>query len=590
MNYRFPRLAFLLLLATPLLAQQPYRVHSHNDYLQDVPFWYAYGSGANSIEADVWLRGDSLYVAHDREEIAPGRTLDRLYLENLDRLAEDGTLRPVQLLIDLKSEAYATLDSVTAAIAHYPRLAHGGAVAFVISGNRPGPEDYPKYPEYISFDHQNLSDLTEIDLEKVALISQSFTPYSRWNGLGRMTKTDLARVDSVIQLARQTGKPFRFWATPDTKTAWAAFARLGVGYINSDDPAAARVFLDRLAQNTYPAMPAVETYVPENHFEPTAQPRNIILMIGDGNGLAQLSAARMANGGTLSITNIKTLGLVNTASADDKVTDSAAAGTALATGVKTRNRSIGVDTTGQPLQSLIELLSAADYHTGIITTDAIDGATPSAFYAHTDERDDSEKIIADLVASELSFFIAGGQSREAAITARFTPKTLDELADLDRPTAVFNGAGKMPSVQHDRGAFLPESVSKSLALLKAGEKPFFLLVEGAQIDNGGHADDIATIITEGLDFDQAVGRALQFADEDGETLVLITSDHETGGLGVTGGAAGGGVTADFLSGDHTGILVPLFAYGPGAGTFGGVFENTEVFHRILAALGMQAER
>ncbi len=587
MTYRIPGVAvcLLLLLATPLLAQPAYGIHSHNDYLQDVPFWHAYSSVANSIEVDVWLRGDSLYVAHDREEITPGKTLDRLYLDDLDRLARDGSLRPVQLLIDQKSEAYTTLDSVTAAIARYPRLATGGKVTFAISGNRPAPDDYSHYPDYILFDHQDLSDLASLDLDKLALISQSFLPYSRWNGLGRMTKTDLARVDSVIQLAQATGKPFRFWATPDTKTAWAAFARLGVGYINSDHPAEARLFLDQLAQNTYPANAPVATYTPENNFPVGSKPSNIVLMIGDGNGLAQLSAARMANGGELSITHIPTLGLVNTAAADDQVTDSAAAGTAMATGVKTNNRSIGVDPAGQPLPTLVEILSAEGYQTGLITTDAIDGATPAAFYAHTDERDDSEKIIADLAASDLGFFIAGGEVKSEVIGERFTSGSLDELTALDRPTAIFNGSGKMPRVLDGRGDFLPRSVAQALSLLQKGRKPFFLLVEGAQIDSGGHANDVATIITEGLDFDQAVARALQFADTDRETLVLITADHETGGFGVAGGAGAGEVTGSFLSTDHSGIMVPMFAYGPGAEAFTGVFENTEIFGRILAALG-----
>ncbi|THH39252.1 alkaline phosphatase [Neolewinella litorea] len=578
--------SLFLLAATTLLAQTEYLVHSHNDYLQEVPFWRAYSSGAASIEADLVLHHDTLYVAHARQEIDPAVTFSGTYLEELARLAGKGNLRPVRLLIDLKTEAYATLDRVVAAIAAYPELAQGDKVTFIISGNRPPPEDYANYPDFIYFDHQNLEDLDRVDLSRVAMISQSFRGYSVWNGYGRMTAQDLARVDSVIQRAQNTGIPFRFWATPDTKTAWATYARLGVDYINTDQPSAARAFLDKLNQHTYAADPPSATYTPRNQIDASASPRNIILMIGDGNGLAHISAARMANRGALSITSLTHIGLVGTAAADDPVTDSAAAGTAMATGVKTNNRAIGVDTVGRPLRSLVEHLSDHNYRTGIITTDGIAGATPAAFYAHTPERDDSEKIMEDLVRSDLSFFISGGEGLEKAISGRFTPTSLSQFETLDHSVAIFNGTDKMPAIAAGREAFLPESVAKSLSVLGQDERPFFLMVEGAQIDNGGHANEISTIVKELLDFDRAVGEALRFADADGETLVIVTADHETGGLGIAGGSAAGEVRADFLSVDHSGTLVPLFAYGPGARNFTGVFDNTEVFHRILAALGI----
>ncbi|PPK87655.1 alkaline phosphatase [Neolewinella xylanilytica] len=575
---------FLLCTLTPLLAQQTYRVHAHNDYVRDVPFWHAYGNGAESIEVDLYLERDTLFATHSRAEIASGATFSALYLEELDRLAERVALRPVQLLIDLKSEAYETLDEVVAAIQRYPKLTESGQVTFVISGNRPEAADYGNYPDFIYFDHQRLDDLGEIDLDKVALISQSFRDYSVWNGYGRITSGDGARVQQVLATVAPTGKPFRFWATPDTKTAWAYFAGLGVGYINTDRPAPARAFLDQLPQRTYRLEQESPVYEPSNNFDPNARARNVILLIGDGNGLSQISAARVANGGDLSLTRIKHVGLVSTTAADDAVTDSAAGGTAMATGEKTNNRSIGVDTAGGDLPTLVELLGREGYTTGIITTDGIDGATPSAFYAHTAERDDSDKIIADLVASDLDFFIAGGAAKADRIAERYQSRSLEDIGNLDRPTAIYHGAGKMPSVEDGRGDFLPASVDTALSVLGRTDRPFFLLVEGAQIDSGGHANDITTVVTEMLDFDRAVARALRFADTDRETLVIVTADHETGGLGVATGTTNGSVRADFLSVDHTGTLVPLFAYGPGAAAFTGVFENTEVFHRIMAAL------
>ena len=550
-----------------------------------MPFWLAYSNGANSIEADVYLLRDTLFVTHAREEIVPGRTLRSLYLDELDRLARRGTLRDVQLLIDVKSEAYATLDRLVGEIGEYPALTGSGKVGFVVSGNRPAPADYGNYPDHIAFDHQNLDDLDAVDLDRVAMISRSFTDYSHWNGYGRLTAGDLAKVEDVLQRAAATGKPFRFWATPDTKTGWATFAALGVGYVNTDRPAAARAFLDRLRQDTYAAADPVEVYAPANDFVDGQRPRNVILMIGDGNGLAQISAARNANGGQLNLTGVRHIGLVGTASADDPVTDSAAGGTAMATGTKTNNRAIGVDPAGEPLTSLAARLGAAGYVTGIITTDGIDGATPSAFYAHTPERDDSETIIGDLVTSNLDFFIAGGRGKEARIAERFATTELAGFTLTNGPVAVYNGESKMPSVRDGRGAFLAGSLDTVLHALGSQDRPFFLLVEGAQIDSGGHANDLETVITEMLDFDGAVGRALRFVDDERETLVVVTADHETGGLGVATAAPDGGVRGEFLSVDHTGSLVPLFSYGPGAETFTGVMENTAVCERILDALG-----
>lgn len=577
----------LLLVAPPVTGQQPYRVHSHNDYLQNVPFWYAYSGGSSSIEVDLYLQNDTLFATHSVEEIRSDKTFTSTYLDQLDFLAKEGRLSPVQLLIDVKSAAYETLDRIVATLENYPLLINDDKVSFVISGNRPQTKDYSTYPAFIYFDHQSFSDLDELDLTKVAMISQPFTAYSRWNGYGRMTATDLARVESALEKGRRMGKPFRFWATPDTKTAWACFANLGVDYINTDRPATASAFLDRLADNTYTAPERSTTYIPKNALDPIKKPRNIILMIGDGNGLAQISAARIANHGELSLTAIKHVGLVNTSSADDQVTDSAAGATAMATGVKTNNRAIGVDSGGQSVQSLIEILSEKGYNTGIITTDAIDGATTAAFYAHTGERDDSDQIIRDLVRSRLSFFIAGGGAREPAIRETFVSTTLDDFNNLEHPTAIYNGANKMPTMEEGRGDFLPLSVRKALTILGEQEAPFFLLVEGAQIDNGGHANSISTVITELLDFDRAVGQSLAFSDTDRETLVIATADHETGGLGIAGGNNRGEVRADFLSVDHSGTLVPLFAYGPRADEFTGVFDNTEIFHRIMAVLGVE---
>ena len=305
------RLIFLFI-STISLAQNSYRFHSHNDYLQDLPFWEAYTHGAGSIEADVFLKDNNLYVAHTEKELDAGRTLEKLYFDPIAELAKYGDLRELQLLIDLKSEAEPTLIKLLDVLESYPELKKNSNLNIVISGSRPAPEIYGTYPDYIRFDHQNLDDLDKIDLDKIALISQNFRSYSNWNGLGRLTAEDLKKVERVIQQVHRKNLKVRFWAAPDTKTAWGRFAKMGVDFINTDHPAEASKYLKNLDQRTFSLKEPVPVYQPIYRHDPEAKPKNLILMIGDGNGLGQISSAVIANKGQLTVTQLKDIGLLKT--------------------------------------------------------------------------------------------------------------------------------------------------------------------------------------------------------------------------------------------------------------------------------------
>ncbi|MFC4219211.1 alkaline phosphatase [Flagellimonas marina] len=577
--------ALLVLLGVGVLRAQVYKVHSHNDYAQKLPFWYAYSNGAASIESDIFLKDDVLYVTHSENEIIREHTLSKMYLDRLLSLHQSGELRELQLLIDVKSGAEKTLRKLVEVLKGYPALVESDKVKFVISGNRPTPEEYKNYPDFIWFDHQNLDELDAISLEKVALVSVSYKDYSGWNGYGRLTAPDMEKVQTAIEKAKKAGKPFRFWATPDTKTAWARLAKLGVDYINTDEPALAKQYLDNLDKNTFKKESPVPVYRPKYGYKANAAPKNVILMIGDGNGLAQIAAAMIANQGDLTVAGIKTIGLVKTASSDDLITDSAAGATAMATGFKTNNRAIGVDSNGKALTNLVDITSDYGFNTAIVTTDAIYGATPSSFYAHRVERDDTEGLVEDLKQSKLDFFISGGQNQERSIKTAFTTQSMESFDSFQQPTAIYLGENKVPSVQNGRKDAFPNAVKRALEVLSTNENPFFLMVEAAQIDNGGHSNSTSGIVEEMLYFDQAIAEALQFADAHGNTLVVITADHETSGFGIVGGNSSEGVVqGDFLTMDHTGILVPLFAYGPQSQNFGGVYENTEIFQKIMKAI------
>ena len=327
-------------------------------------------------------------------------------------------------------------------------------------------------------------------------------------------------------------------------------------------------------------------------------PLNVILMIGDGMGLAQLSSAMFANGGELTITNLKACGWVCTQSASDFTTDSAASGTAYSTGYKTHNGAIGVDVNDQPLVNLPEKLHEAGIISGLVTTDDMDGATPSAFFAHQPSRKMSAEIWADLADAKVIFF-AGGSWEDYEKIDNSTAKAIQDRYYVTnilhgKKVAKAKCLGYLPpkaetaSMSKGRGDFLPSTTEYAIEFLNSRAndgKGFFLMVEGARIDKSSHDNDFSSMVKEVLDFDRAVEAAIRFAEKDGNTLVIISADHETGALSLRGGEPSKGkVKGAFSSKGHTGIPVPLFAYGPGSQHFMGVQENSDVSNKIEALL------
>ena len=340
-----------------------------------------------------------------------------------------------------------------------------------------------------------------------------------------------------------------------------------------------------------------ETYMPSFRNDGKhCRVRNVILMIGDGMGLAHASAAMYANRGSLTFMNLKTMGLVRTQSSSDFTTDSAASGTALATGHKTHNRALGVDMNDQPLENIIETLSAWGYSTGILTTDYMDGATPGAFFAHQKDRGMSHAIWSDLAASPMNFAAAGCHDAFDALpdSIRFPIQNefdvvfrIPEETDSKR-IVYFPERGECASVNNpERKDFLPATTVFAMNYLRnLSRKGFFLLVEGARIDKSSHSNDFPAIVREVLDFDKAVEAALRFAEKDGHTLVIVTADHETGALTLRKGDMHEGMISGLLaSSGHTPLPVPLYAYGPWSDLFMGVQENSDIPVKIKKILG-----
>ena len=584
---------FFLLFVSFLGAQNntDFLVHSHNDYLQNIPFWKAVAAGATSVEADVFLVDNALYVAHTKQEIDIKRGFESLYLKPLQKFLalESNTPKKLQLLVDIKSESHATLDELIKVLEKYPDIISNKALSIVISGNRPKPAEYINYPDFIFFDHQSLDKITNSAiLKKIALISLSFKRFSDWNGKGRLTAEDYKKVDSVIKLAHSFEKPFRFWATPDSKSAWKVFVHMGVDFINTDQPFGCIQYLNTLSNREYANIFFSEVYQPTFSSDGKMDKvENIILLIGDGNGLAQISATALANNGELSLTQLKNIGFLKTQSSDDFTTDSAAAGTAIATGEKVPNRSIGTDADGNALKNITEILFEKGFLTGIITSDQITGATPSAFYAHQKDRGMTEGIKADLFKSKLSVIVSKAEEipNGEGIQRNFKMlNTIPEIAASKKEKIGFlfptNAAGDK------RSAPLSEALKNVLTFIEKRNSPFFLMVEGAKIDSYGHENEIDGVIREGIAFDKAITEALKFADAHKNTLVIITADHETGGLTIPQGrTTTNEIEGDFTTHDHTGMMVPVFAYGPQSNNFQGVYENNLLFSKMLEVTG-----
>ncbi|MNU12032.1 Alkaline phosphatase 3 precursor [compost metagenome] len=583
---------FFILTFTTTVYAQTVKVHSHNDYEQKVPFWYALGSGVSSIEADVFLVNNQLYVSHEEKDIQKSRTFESLYLEPINKALEMNMINQesLQILIDSKTDAKTTLDQIVRSIQKYPRITAQNKVKFVISGNQPKPQEYTSYPDFIFFDYQKLENLTTDQWKKVALVSLSFPQYSKWNGKGGLTEDDLPKVTEVIKKAKSFGKPFRFWAIPDGKTSWEFFAHNGIDFINTDHPKECVEYINSLEKRTFKNNLFSEVYQPKfAYLKKNVPVKNVILLIGDGNGLSQISSSVLANKGQLTLTQLKNIGLIKTTSTDNFTTDSAAGATAFATGKKTKNRFIGVDSDGKLIPNMTEILSEKGFSTGIITTDEIVGATPSAFYAHQKDRGMETEIAQDLTQSKLTFFAAGGKSKISGLSHFETANNAEEVGKSKADNLAFylseNG---VPQVLKDRGNLLAETVDNGLKFLKSKKKPFFMMVEGAQIDSGGHSNNVGTIVTEGIDFDRAITKAIQFADQNPGTLVVITADHETGGFSIPhGDMKTSTIEGDFTTDDHSATLIPVFSYGSGSENFTGVYENNEIFHKILKSLQLK---
>lgn len=320
------------------------------------------------------------------------------------------------------------------------------------------------------------------------------------------------------------------------------------------------------------------------------RPKNIILLIGDGTGLNQITLSRMAISGVnsrLYIDQLPYSGISLTHSADNIVTDSAAAATAWATGTKTKNKFISVTPNEKALTSLTEALFEKGFLSGVVATSSITHATPAAFYAHVNNRYKEKKIASQLQNSNINIAFGGGLNFFDLSATNDQIKyiyDLDELKNINtsskRIIGLFDNDGIRRSPDRPTQQLMTKKALDILAKRTAECSGFFLMTEGSQIDWASHDNDASRMITEFRDFDLSIKYAVEFINTRDDTLLIVTADHETGGLQILK-EENDLVHIQWGTGSHTGIPVGVFSYGPGAELFTGTMDNTEIHTKIL---------
>ena len=635
-NLRHLLLALALTCCGAAAAQPPVLIHSHNDYAQRVPFYQAYAQQVSSIEADVFLHDGQLLVGHDVEDLRADMTFEALYVEPIVTLfARNGgrafrdSDQTLQLMVELKSETDPTLRAVAALLGRWPEVfdpeVNPAAVRVAVTGRVPAPDAFDRYPRFLGFDGAWDADYTPEQLERIALISTNFRDFSQWNGKGTIIPAEKERLEQVIDRAHEQGKPVRFWNAPEGTTVYYTFYDMGIDYINTDNPEVCAAFfadfgnknfrigerraassgvtgtkrLDRTTRDfrgfqndKLQLSEGIDTYRPTHRNDGgKGRIRNVIFLIGDGMGLSQITAAAYANCG-LTLMNFNYIGLQRNNALGAFTTDSAAGGSALATGERHANRHISMTEEGEAVPSLSDWFRGKGLPVGVVTLGNAVDATPTAFYGHSVERDNADELTRCLLDTPVDLLCGSGIRQftergdgidligELSKNYRFV-RSIDEINAAEGRVVCIDERMDEAAEESNLGLLAEATRAAIDKLQERGDKGFFLMVEGAKIDYAGHSRCLPGSVIEMLSFDLAVAEALKFADENGQTLVVVTADHETGGLVLLDGdEQSGRIMGVYTTDDHTPAMLPVFAYGPGADRFCGTYLNTEIARRI----------
>jgi alkaline phosphatase len=323
-------------------------------------------------------------------------------------------------------------------------------------------------------------------------------------------------------------------------------------------------------------------------------------------GLPQISASYLHQKKQTVFSRFPIVGIQSNYSADSLTTDSAAAATAFACGVKTNNRMIGMDPMGNPAVSILTFAENMQKKTGVIVCSSLVHATPAAFFSHNPSRYNYEDLALDFSTSGVDYFVGGGKKffdrrttdnrnlyqemvNNGYYINDYFQSDFSEIDLSDKAAFGFFTADDSPLTFDQGRDYMYAAIQSGIEFLDS-DKGFFLLVEGSQIDWGGHARNINYVLSEMGEFETLVGEVLDFAETDGETLVIVTGDHETGGLTINFDSSPDSLSTSFSSKHHSAVMIPVFAYGPGDKYFSGLYENTAIFDKMKQAFGFETSK
>ena len=396
----------------------------------------------------------------------------------------------------------------------------------------------------------------------------------------------------------------------------------------------------------------VNTHIARPAEAATSQTKNVILFVGDGMGTAQRDAIRLATvgeKGKLAMDDMPYVGLIRTSSTVP-VTDSAASATAYASGVKTYNGAIGMDADKKSVKTLMEYAKDAGKSTGVVTTSQITDATGAAFGAHVEDRSKQSDIALQLLTkSKVDVLLGGGEDfwYPAGEEGKFPDTPAEDPSEKSKGTqgnlvtkakqlgysyvatksdlqkakggkllGIFANEEMFQQNEEGKGDIynpvvsLPEMTSKAIETLSANKKGFFLMVEEEGTDEFAHKNNAKMTIKSGQELDKAVQVAKNYAKKNPDTLVLVLADHETGGFSIepvdAEDESGDGISGedgpfaiansklnfvvDWTTSGHTAVDIPITASGKNAQLFTGVYENTEVFNKLMQSMGFKAKK
>jgi len=334
--------------------------------------------------------------------------------------------------------------------------------------------------------------------------------------------------------------------------------------------------------------------------------KNVIIIIGDGMGTAQVYSSVVAQRGNSNFLRFPFSGFSRTYSHNKYTTDSGAGGTAIVTGYKTDNRHIGTLPDGTPIPSFLSLLRKEGLSTGFVVTSSVLDATPASTFAHVPDRKMYDSISLHMSQCGFDVMIGGGLSNFRTENRKDGLNPLDTL--IKRGYEITYSLEEMKKsksnrlvtffcenyygpVAPGRDPILAEGTKKALSILSKNPKGFAMMIEGSQIDWACHNNDAPYMEAELADFETMLKIVLDFAERDGNTLVLVTADHETGGLVLLNGNIEKGKNeCKYITDGHSGVMVPVFAFGPGAETFSGIQNNIDLLPKVFNAMGRKLER